>query len=42
MSIRTEPYRKYVADDEKSKFYIFLAEMVSLETWWGLFLEMVF
>jgi len=42
MSIRTEPYRKYVADDEKSKFYIFLAEMVSLETWWDLFLEMVF
>ena len=25
MSTKTEPYRKYVAHDEKSKFFIFLS-----------------
>ena len=28
MSTRTEPYRKYVAHDEKSKFFIFFPEIV--------------
>ena len=33
MSTRTEPYQKYVAHDEKSKFFIFFPEpMVGLET----------
>ena len=27
MSTKTEPYRKYVAHDEKSKFFIFLPEI---------------
>ena len=28
MSTRTEPYRKYVAHDEKSKFFIFFSVIV--------------
>ena len=27
MSTKTEPYRKYVAHDEKSKFFIFFPEI---------------
>ena len=40
-----EPYRKYVAHDEKSKFFIFFPEiayMVSLETLCDFFLEIFF
>ena len=33
MSTRTEPYRKHVAHDEKSRLFKFCPEMVSLETW---------
>ena len=43
MSTKTEPYRKYLAHDEKSKFFIFFPEpMVSIETWCDLFLEIFF
>ena len=34
MSTIVEPV---VAHDEKSKFFIFVSEMVSLETWWDFF-----
>ena len=39
MSTKTEPYRKYVAHDEKSKFFIFFP---SLESWCDFFLKYFF
>ena len=44
MSTKTEPYRKYVAHDKISKFFIFFPEMVSIETGcdffsWNIFLK---